>query len=475
MESTAYDILKQNIDKSSSNHTIITSYDYERSKRANQIISSNKSESLTLTVPSNSNEWEILLNAFTYIDYNNNRFIDFDTYILWNKSIPKLINYPESYEDYMNNFKNEFLNSFTQKNSVSTVLTSILGRIYNENLINTLSRMKNKSHFETINDISNELIELLTIKNIEYDKESNNPRMLMEFMNKCLKHRFPVNKSINISSLRIPINFSYIFDYPITQKLSSSETRETLNIPPSINLFNKLFTSRFQTVPLQLYLRYLPISRNISNYRNDEPQTITIEDNGNMINSLDTTLLIEHEPITSNKPTFALNTNNNNLKQAFIDLLDTYNKPNMFTINFITYDHYLRELFIISSNLINSLDIAKSFNILKYLTTKHDFTDEIKPLTTYNILTVQPPKQDITNKPNKEVKPSTFDFMFVEPKYITLSTSFKVFMFISFIITIIIVIIIYNKSRNVNFKASNTIDDNMKHIQTIMLRRRFNL
>ena len=91
MESTAYDILKQNIDKSSSNHTIITSYDYERSKRANQIISSNKSESLTLTVPSNSNEWEILLNAFTYIDYNNNRFIDFDTYILWNKSIPKLI------------------------------------------------------------------------------------------------------------------------------------------------------------------------------------------------------------------------------------------------------------------------------------------------------------------------------------------------------------------------------------------------
>ena len=80
-----------------------------------------------------------------------------------------------------------------------------------------------------------------------------------------------------------------------------------------------------------------------------------------------------------------------------------------------------------------------------------------------------------TDKPNKEVKPSTFDFMFVEPKYITLSTSFKAFMFISFIITIIIVIIIYNKSRNVNFKTSNAIDDNVNHIQTVMLRRRFNL
>ena len=117
MERAAYDRLQTNIDTSMNNHTIIQTSPDKRLSRAKRLIDNN-------AVPFDSiSEWNYLLNAYSFINFNISHSIDFNKYHISsefmfnnndpsNPQLPAHVAEPSTLDDYLDSMLNDFFVSY---------------------------------------------------------------------------------------------------------------------------------------------------------------------------------------------------------------------------------------------------------------------------------------------------------------------------------------------------------------------------
>jgi len=470
-ESNSFQKLTSNMNQTISQNNEIGNKDYERSQRAQQIAQITNSAFDNI---SNTSEWNLLLNALCRIDYAIYEPIDFNmfhvkpeipiTQPLNNQQLRNSINSLEaSYKNIYDKFINRYLD---QTINLPQVLKSYLQDLYLNRTIpeqnvewSIISNQEHTSNeYDTLVLICNRLIaELIEIK-LQFDRNNNNPTVLINSLNEYLNLHYPVKQS-NIN-LKLPKQvIEYICNYSIIE--TNEHNLTVVNAPDSIKAFNIILISRYQIIPFQIYiLNNLPDNRNIANVLSLPRQVIhlTVDENV-IIPSLteisNSSSEFEYEQIQTKHPSIAIDyvgQVSQNLQEFINLLINRYHQPEKLISPFIL-NPYLAEVFLVASNLFNNYDFYKGINICKYLSTQYDIAitnkEIVNQLTNpgdqYSIFNVQPIRRDNKVPKSQPPEPSTFDILYVEANPIKTPGIFKLFLICGIIAVLLISLKSYNQ------------------------------
>ena len=354
MEETAYSTLKQNISQSVSNNSDILSYDSNRASRV-RLITNN-------SIDSSPDEWLQLMNAFIFVDYNINQQIDFNYYTItydshFREETPLSVVYNQFIDENINNTINLY-------ESLKSFIFNLYKSPRSPEWIN-ISDSNSNSNIQTLNEIINYFIDHLLIPSFKYDIENNDPNILVSHIQSFIDTHFTtkIQEQLNLSLPSSTLNSLF----PHSSITSIIKNHSTFNIPSSLYYFNQLFKSHFLTIPTIIYIE--------SNGKaTEQTASLIIEPNSERITNLDqifTPISItndenEHQPriiTTSMSTTFT---------QLSSLLISRFNNQSLL-ISPRIHDNFLREMFILTSNLFNTLHITESINILKYLSNYNIF------------------------------------------------------------------------------------------------------
>lgn len=480
-ENNDFQTLTENISKVSNQNSEIENKDYERSQRALQLVQNSNNNTNINT--SSTSEWNLLLNCLARIDYAVYNSIDFNIYHVVNDNDnparpltnQQLINshnqleaaYKNIYDKFIEQYNNQTINLFdTIKSYIQNIYLNRTVPDQNQEWV-IIQSNNHTSEYETLDDITNHLINNIVEIKLDYSKFDNNARLLIQAMIDYFNIHYPV--IMNISNMKLPAAvIEYICNYSI---ITTNESNlKIINAPDAIKAFNIILLSRYRTIPLLIYIENnLPDNRNIANVLRLPRQTIHLTVNGSIpISSLNELYNGEetYEQIQTKHPNITIDyvkDANQNL-QSFINfLIDCYHSPNNLIISHVLNPYYA-ELFTVAVRLFNNYDFYKAINICKYLSARCDITDItsiysmpdksdtdnkyniyniydninhqlIDPGDKYSIFNVKPIIH--VEKP-KEPKPSTFDILYIETRKPKLPTVFKV-LFVCGIIAAVVV------------------------------------
>ena len=498
MERVAYDRLRDNIDTSIHNHTIIQTSPDKRLSRAKMLINNNAAPF------DNISEWNYLLNAYSFINFNISRSIDFNKYhisseFMFNNNdpsnpppqLPAHVDEPSTLDDYLNNMLEDFFVSYQDQtiDLYETLFEFIEIRYLGSDLFQKIHRLyaptkTETDHFDTLRMTVQRLINALVIERITFDNTNNDPELITKYMTRYLDTFFPerIDNLPDSSQLKLPsLSISNLMNYSIILK---NGNRITANIPDSIRAFNRIFESKLQILPVDLYL-HICSEYIVNAVPNDElqevNQNIVITDIIDKIDRLDINSFIDIEPVISFHPLITLDTRDDNLKQVFLDIDSFRTHERRFVSAFID-DYFIIQLFIFTSAIYNRYELSKAYNLMKYMSTCYDFT---KPLSDSNSDLQSLNDSNSNSDPNRastasfNVEPithpvarthqpfeSTFDAAFVYPRSMNfLKYGIHVYIFFSLIVAavLLIAVIIYHRSKPTYTPSSN------KYIESFML------
>ena len=406
MEETAYSTLKQNISRSTSNNSNILNYDSSRSSRV-RLITDN-------SITSSPDEWLQLMNAFIFVDYNINQQIDFNYYtITYDSHFREKTPLSVVYNQFIDENLNKTINFYES-------LKSFIFNLYKSPRSSEWINIKaSNSNIQTLNTIVNYFIDHLLIPSFEYDVENNDPNILVSHIQSFIDTHFTtkIQKHFNLS-----LHSSTLTSlFPHTSIISIIRNHSTFNVSSSLHYFNQLFKSHFLTIPTIIYIE--------SNGKATEKTfSLIIEPTSERITDLEqifTPISITNNEYDTNFPQIITTSMSATFSQLSSLLISRFNNHYLLVSPHI-HDNFLREMFILASNLFNTLHITESINILKYLSNYNIF-DESPNVSSFNIYSPKIIGIQSRNKARIKcltdsqppLKPTTFDSLYTKSSKIT--------------------------------------------------------
>ena len=440
MEETAYSILTQNRSKSVSNNYNISNYDLNRSSRVRLITND--------TINSAPDEWLRLMNAFVFVDYNINQQIDFNYYTItydshFREETPLSVIYNQFIDENMNKTINLY-------DSLKSFIFNLYKSPYSSEWIDIKA---SNSKFQTLNIIVNYFIEHLIIPSFRYDDEDNDPNLLVSHVQSFINSHFTtkIQEQLNLSFPSSTLNPLF----PHTSITSTIKNHSTINISSSLHYFNQLFKSHYLTIPTIIYIESngKPTEQSFSLIIKPSPEKIT------NLEQIFTPISITNNEHGS-QPKIITTSMGSTFSQLSSLLISRYNNKFLFISPYI-HDNFLREMFILTSNLFNTLHITESINVIKYLTNFNIF-NEPNNSSSFNIYSPKNTNIQLTKSKSKyltdsqpPLKPTTFDIMYIKSSKTT-TQYFLSFLLLFTILSLIIYFITTTMTQISNSSTTTT-------------------
>ena len=474
METEAYNKLNANHDKYLSNVEAIKDYDYNRSMRAKQL-TTNSFESSPSSTP--MSEYNKLLNAFIYVEYNISQIYNFTKYKLTidvddmkkkEDPVSKLNVFQCNFNigaEFFKRMNDRGLNG--QFIDLHAELRNFLNEVYiHKACVEEFERLKNL--YGNIHDIFiikrclSELLKwyfmLSPVKEIDD---------LRSFISDYIDKHFETIPNATLNDLKLPTNsIRNLFNY--SMMITDEEFKEIkLNMPQSFKSFNYLFNSINYIIPYELY--------SPNNDPNEQWDTFTVE-----LQDTPTTYNINIHPndvideipklagnyedvphIISKHPSYTFTkSNNSNMNRAFELLNMKYSNPSA-TLSDKIYSPVICELLNFAAVMLDHKEISTAIKLTKLISNTYNFNKNVNVgFDIFNVL--KRTKQMNKIKPLEESK---FDAMYVNPQPWRYRGIFAFFTIIAIIVAVCILIRGYRE-----YKREPTFEPTTQHEAFIIMK-----
>lgn len=467
METEAYNKLNANYEEYLSNVEEIKDYDYNRSLRAKRL-TTNSFES---TPPTTSmNEYNKLLNAFIYVEYNISQIYDFTNYRLTidvddmkrNEAPTNNLNAFQCCSNISAEFFNRLNNHGLNDHYINLhgKLRSFMNKLYTHKMcVEEFDRLKELFNIHDILIVKYCLSELLKRHFMTYSvKDIHDPEELRSHISSYISEHFQTIPNATLNDIKLPTNsIRNLFNYSMMITDSKAFNDIKLNMPRSFKIFNYMFNSINYIIPYELYLSSYIILEQTNVIRAElrnpsETYTINIHPD-DVVNEIPKLYgVYEDLPrITSNHPSYEFTKSTNpNMNHAFELLKMKYSNPSTILSDKI-YSPVMCELMNLAASLLDQQQLTKAVKLTKLISTQYNFNKNVD--ITFDILNVSK-----RIKPMDKIKPleeSKFDVMYVNPQPWRYRGIFAFFAVIAIIVAVCILIRGYREyKREPSFKPT---------------------
>lgn len=411
-ENNDYGILQNNIQNAESNARFISSMENERKRRAQSLKLNSNYTNLKY------NEWLTLLNNFIYVEYNITPNIDFSVYqfsktelefqFLNGTEIRSIINQTDRLNAILDNISSQFIRQLgTRPAILFDELLGFMNSFYENNNQNTSleynllkDELKDKKALEIADIVLKHILNHLFKLPTNY-KEGQSIKFIDDFV-LFIGNHFPKRlENSSINDFKLPESaIDNIFHYPIAIKQENN--LYAINVKESSNRFLSLIKSKYETITCML--RLMALGQPIEAVETISKQDITlkniptspiqhIDEIGQ--DELNPRVEVDHPNLTFNY----LDNEINNARRFIEKLLEKYDNHKLLICSFISEPFYI-ELFREASDLFNTFNFYKAFNLCRYIADKTEFNKNRLTIKGFHIL-----DPIIEQKKQAEIKP----------------------------------------------------------------------